>query len=221
MNNENLKVAPITINQLDQVNRIHMDVFGDSFLSQVGPQAVKKYYEWLMTPPNKCHAIGVFDAEQLLGFCYAGVFRNAEVHFIKENIFFLFGQIIKKPSLWFSRKLWERLRSSLAAFTDHFKPKSKEKLRELDEVRKARFGILSIAVDSSSQSLGIGAMLEGEAERIAKINGYSRMVLSVHPDNENAIRFYKNRGWQEIYSNSSERWHGLMEKAIDPTKIIN
>ena len=214
MKNENLKVAPIKIDQLDQVSRVHTDVFGDSFLSQVGPQAVNKYYEWLMTPPNKCHAIGVFEAEQLLGFCYAGVFRNAEVHFIKENISFLFGQIIKKPSLWFSRKLWERLGSSLAAFADHIKPKSKEKLRELDAVRKARFGILSIAVSSTHQGLGIGRMLEQEAEHIARINGYPRMVLSVNPENRNAVSFYKKNGWREIYPNKSQRWEGFMEKKL-------
>lgn len=216
MNNANLKLSPVKIDQLDQVTKIHMDGFSDSFLSQVGSAAVRKYYEWLMTPPNECHAIGACDGEKLLGFCFAGVFRNAEVHFIKENKIFLVGQIIKKPSVWFSRKLWERLRSSLAAFMDYFKPKSKEKLRKLNAARKGRYGILSIAVNNASQGQGVGALLEKETERIARLGGFSKMVLSVHPENQKAIMFYKNRGWREIIPDPSKPWQGLMEKMITP-----
>lgn len=201
MDQNQLTLNSIPIDQLEPVVQIHLDAFEESFLSKVGSVGVRKYYGWLMTPPNGCYAIGVFDAEQLLGFCYAGVFRNAEVHFIKENISFLCGQIIKEPSLWFSRILWERVGSSLAAFTDHFKPKSKEKLRELDVVRKARYGILSIAVSSAHQGFGIGRMLEQEAEHIARINGYPRMFLSVNPENGKALSFYKSNGWREIYPN--------------------
>lgn len=96
MDQNQLKLNSILIDQLDLVVQIHLDAFEESFLSKVISVGVREYYEWLMTPPNVCYAIGVFDGDELLGFCYAGVFRNAEVHFIKENISFLLGQIIKK-----------------------------------------------------------------------------------------------------------------------------
>lgn len=216
MNNANLKLSPVRIDQLDQVTKIHMDAFRESFLSQVGYDAVQKYYKWLMTPPNECYANCVFNEEELLGFCYAGVFRNAEVHFIKENALFLFGEIITKPQLWFSKMLWKRLGSSVLAFSDYFKPRSKEEMRELEAMRKARFGILSIAVDEPHQGLGIGGLLEHEVERTARSKGYSRIVLSVHPDNQKAVKFYKKRGWYEIYPDPTRAWQGYMEKIVSP-----
>lgn len=212
MIDKNLRLDSIRNDQLEQVSKIHISAFGDSFLSQVGFGAVRKYYKWLMSPPNECHAIGVFRGEELLGFCYAGVFRNAEYFFIKENAYFLFKQVLKKPSLWFSKSLWKRLGTSLLAFANHFKPKSLEKSHELEIERKKRYGILSIAVDASSRQLGIGFMLESEAERIAQVKGHSRMVLSVHPNNQNAISFYKKLGWCELYIDPSRPWQGYMEK---------
>lgn len=214
MDQDQLKLNAIPIDQLEAVVRIHLDAFKESFLSKVGSLAVRKYYQWLMTPPNECFAMGVFDGDELLGFCYAGVFRNAEVHFIKENMLFLLGQIIKKPSLWFSRALWKRVCSSLAAFINYLKPKSEEKLRQLSAARKARYGILSIAVSSAHQGLGIGRMLEQEAEQKARINGYPRMVLSVNPENQKAVSFYQKNGWREIYPSKSQKWEGFMEKIL-------
>jgi ribosomal protein S18 acetylase RimI-like enzyme len=52
-----------------------------------------------------------------------------------------------------------------------------------------------LAVDSQFRQLGIGALLMDELEHRLRAKGCIRYYLLVTQDNENAIRFYEQRGW--------------------------
>jgi hypothetical protein len=51
-----------------------------------------------------------------------------------------------------------------------------------------------------------------EAERRARQLGHDRMQLTVHPQNEKAVQFYKRIGWRQTPSDGT--WQGGMQKEI-------
>jgi ribosomal protein S18 acetylase RimI-like enzyme len=58
--------------------------------------------------------------------------------------------------------------------------------------------IYHLAVDPGLRERGIGSLLMDEVERRLKAKGCIRCYLMVAADNENAIRFYKSRGWDDM-----------------------
>lgn len=75
------------------------------------------------------------------------------------------------------------------------------------------FGILSIAVSNDFQGFGIGKKLMLDAEEEAAKCGYKIMNLTVHPSNENAVRFYEKLKWEKI-SRENKAWKGQMVKKL-------
>ena len=51
-----------------------------------------------------------------------------------------------------------------------------------------------------------------DAEQRAGRLGHNRMVLTVHPDNDHAVRFYEQLGWVRLGNESA--WSGAMEKSF-------
>jgi ribosomal protein S18 acetylase RimI-like enzyme len=58
--------------------------------------------------------------------------------------------------------------------------------------------IYHLAVDPQLRERGIGGLLMDEVERRLKAKGCIRCYLMVAADNENAIRFYESRGWDQM-----------------------
>ena len=58
--------------------------------------------------------------------------------------------------------------------------------------------IYHLAVDNGVRQRGIGTLLMEAVERRLKSKGCIRCYLMVAEDNENAIRFYKTRGWSDM-----------------------
>jgi ribosomal protein S18 acetylase RimI-like enzyme len=51
-----------------------------------------------------------------------------------------------------------------------------------------------------------------EVEKFANSKGYSRLHLSVHPENLPAVKFYEKLGWER--SSPIGDWDGKMHKTI-------
>ncbi len=58
--------------------------------------------------------------------------------------------------------------------------------------------IYHLAVDSAERQQGTGGMLMEEVERRLRAKGCIRCYLMVAADNDNAIRFYETRGWENM-----------------------
>jgi ribosomal protein S18 acetylase RimI-like enzyme len=58
--------------------------------------------------------------------------------------------------------------------------------------------IYHLAVHQTVREQGVGALLLNEVERRLQAKGCVKSYLLVLADNENAIQFYKNRGWDEM-----------------------
>lgn len=208
-----LELRPIFEHDLVQVAEIHISAFPGSVLSKFGVQTIEEYYHWQMIPPNICYAIGAFDKTDMLGFVFAGKFRNAELYFIQENIFFLFCQLLLHPGIIFSQHLFHRFGTTIAAVKEHFKDGRQRKIQSTP-ANKKRFGILSIAVRPRSQHGGIGKLLVEKVEQLARDQGFDVISLSVDPDNIGSVQFYEHTGWERVFDSPDNGWQGHLIKQI-------
>lgn len=208
-----LIIRDITEEDLQQVASIHQKAFPGSFLSRISQQTIIKYYKWHMRAPNDCHAVGGYDGGRLLGFCFAGTFRNAEYYFIIENWLFFLKFFIGHPAAFFSREIFIRLKK-VSTYLNEYIFKNKKQQRQGASCRSARFGILSIAVDPSEQRTGVGKALMESAEEAARQRGFKKMTLSVNPENQQAVVFYEKNGWIQTKFQNGENWQGTMQKSL-------
>ncbi len=58
--------------------------------------------------------------------------------------------------------------------------------------------IYHLAVEQAARTRGVGSLLMEEVERRLRAMGCVRCYLMVAADNEAAIRFYRNRGWESM-----------------------
>lgn len=107
----NYLIKPLSVEDLDRVARIHIQSFPESTLSHFGKTLVKEYYTLNMSEPNECYAIGAFSEVELVGFCFAGVFRDVKSAFIRKNWFLILTKLISKPWLLFDKKIRVRFKN--------------------------------------------------------------------------------------------------------------
>jgi ribosomal protein S18 acetylase RimI-like enzyme len=55
-----------------------------------------------------------------------------------------------------------------------------------------------LAVKQAYRRMGVGELLQSELEKRLRDKGCTRYYLLVTPDNDVAIRFYENRGWEQL-----------------------
>lgn len=205
----NFSIKPLTIAVLPEVARIHKDAFRTSALTKLGLEPVRRYYEWQLTGPHDCYAIGVFSADdELTGFCFGGIFKGSLSGFLKKNRKFLVTWILTHPWLILNPLVTDRIKIALRIKKKITTP-SKPKLTE--DVKS--FGVLSIAVDPERQGLGIGRLLMDAVEAKARKGGFQQLHLTVHPTNIQAISFYERCGWSKV-STELEEWNGSMRKYL-------
>ena len=212
-------VRKIEVDDLADVSRIHRASFTDSALSHLGAEAVRRYYDWLLTGPHDVIPICAFNhADEMAGFCFGGVFRGALSGFIHKNKRYLFGHITLHPWLLFNPIVRDQANTAVKIIKSSLyksKPKPKRPIKYSEVVNTSPqrpCGVLSIAVDPDFQHKGIGKLLMDEIEKQAKKYGYKNLALTVHPHNHAAISFYEKLGWVKTYK--TEPWSGHMEKSL-------
>ena len=210
-----LTIREIRTDDLDQVTRVHKNAFPCSLLSRFDNRVISTYYRLQMEPPNKCNPQGVFSADNLVGFCFAGEFRDMKLAFIKSSWPRILFTLMKKPSILLEKENRLRIIGILRSVS-HKVFKKKSQKPGLVKSKSKRFGILSIAVDPEFQRLGVGRMLAAQSEDLALKLGFEKISLDVHIDNEKAIHFYESLGYQKIIGNGQD-WRGIMIKDLFPS----
>ena len=205
-----LYIRTLDESDLPIVNTVHQEAFQDSTLTQLGPDIVQKYYYWNLQNSQLYYFIGAFDKGELTGFCLSGVFRDSETQFFLDNKIALVKRLLLKPWLLFNADVRGKI---LEGIKKIFK---KQKVRQKEIINSQpleKIGILSIAVSSKYQRMGIGNELMKHVEKFAIEQGFSYMHLTVHKDNHKAITFYERCGWgKEIAENGD--WQGAMRKSL-------
>lgn len=207
-----VQVGTLEAADLPRVAEIHLAAFPDSALTMLGVEAVRRYYEWLLTGPHECFALGALVKADIMGFCFGGVFQGALSGFLRQNRAFLLGRILTRP--WLSMNPLFRDRASLGLRTLRSFGRNSASTRE--DYSKAKpvspFGILGVAVHPDSHGNGIGRALMFEAERIARSCDFKEMQLTVQMNNHRAISFYEGLSWQKTLLQGA--WHGEMRKTL-------
>jgi len=196
---------------LEEVARLHVDAFPDSVLGRLGVEAVRRNYVWQMEGPHDLTAlVGVTDA-RVAGFLFGGVFRGSTIGFVKKEKWFLASQVARHPSVLMGRVGWDRIGLAARLLRTPWQAPTAE---DPDAVPVRSFGVLAIAVDPVAQGRGVGRALMEVARARATAAGFESMHLSVHPDNETAIAFYRSIGWTEA-PEPDGHWAGRMRVALE------
>ena len=202
-----VRVAPLTRQDLAGIVAIHQKAFPDSAITAFGDEAIRRYYVWLLEGPHDAALTGAWLDARLVGFCAAGVFRGAMNGFLRANRRYLALRIATHPRLWLSPLVRDRVRTALQ-ITMRF-----SRLRRQTSPQQPSFGILSIATDPDVRGAGAGRALMQEAEARARTRGHERMTLTVHPDNTRAVQFYEQLAWTRRLEPDGS-WHGSMQKPL-------
>lgn len=203
-----VRVAVLREADLPAVVPVHAAAFPDSAITAFGPEAIRRYYHWLLTGPHDAALTGAWQGERLVGFCAAGVFRGAMNGFLRANRTYLAWRIARHPGLALNPLIRDRLRSALKITWRY------SRLGGAKSGTSPPFGVLSIATDPAVRGAGAGRALMLDAERRARAAGHERMVLTVHPDNARAVGFYAQLGWVRIPEAGSDAWAGRMERRL-------
>lgn len=208
----NIRVTRLTEAELSAVAAIHLAAFPESALTKLGHGAVERYYEWQLTGPHECVALGARLDGRLAGFCFAGVFRGALGGFLRRNRIYLAGQVLLRPWLLGNPLFRERLGAGWKSLRRAMRRTPSRLPSVPGQATERAFGILAIAVDPLCGRAGVGRCLMSETEKEAVGRGFATMSLSVNADNTAAIRFYEKLHWKPVLKEGS--WSGQMSKQL-------
>jgi ribosomal protein S18 acetylase RimI-like enzyme len=198
---------------LPRVSEIHLAAFPESALTMLGAEAVRRYYEWLLTGPHECFALGASVKTDIMGFYFAGVFRGAMSGFLRRNRAFLTGRILSRPWLSMNPLIRQRAAMGLRILRRFGRQQAGTPSVAAPSAKpESLFGILAIAVHPESHGQGIGRALMDEAERTARRRDFKEMQLTVEMSNHQAISFYEGLSWEKILDQGA--WHGEMRKSL-------
>jgi len=209
-----VQISTLEAADLPRVSEIHLAAFPASALTMLGAEAVRRYYEWLLTGPHECLALGASVQADIMGFCFAGVFSGAMSGFLRRNPAFLFGRILSRPRLCMNPLFRERATAGVRILRRFGQQTSSTPSAAPRSVAKpvSRFGILAIAVHPDSNGQGIGTALMFEAERTARRRDFKEMQLTVEMSNHRAVSFYESLSWTKTLHQGA--WHGEMRKVL-------
>jgi len=195
---------------LSAVARVHCAAFPKSAITAFGPEAVRRYYSWQLLGPHDAVAVGAESGQELVGFCFAGLFNGSTSGFLRKHRGFLLGRLLVRPWLAGNELIRTRIRTGLRLLWRL----GRRPLPSPPRSAAKSFGILSIAVSPRHQGSGIGKMLMLHCEAAAREMGLTQMHLTVDPANTRAVTVYERLGW--IRAEEGVRWKGKMVKKLCP-----
>lgn len=214
----NTECRQLTVGNLDDIVRVHIEAFPESAWTKLGSRVVKNYYHWQITGP---HPLVTAEAAYLggdcAGFLVAGLFCGSTGGFISANRYLLAGKTLMKPWLLLNPEFRGSFQNGWRILKKQLRRNRAEPKRDVAEnIVTKSYGILAIAVSPRFQGCGVGKMLMETAEKTAVLHGFEKMDLSVNPSNTQAVRFYKRLNWKKTTIGNG-RWTGVMEKSLQKT----
>lgn len=171
---------------IEAVIKVHNSAFKGFFLTELGYNFLKLYYDSVAKAPDGI-LIGAYRDDELIGFCAAcSECSGFNARLIKDN-FIKFGIISLKLLLTRPRALI-RLTKNLT-----------KRGPVEDDGHYAE--LMSIAVDKATQNTGAGKAMMDCLEKALKQRKVTSLSLTTDKfNNENALNFYKKRGFRQMYA---------------------
>ncbi len=205
-----IEIRSLNQRDLPAAAAIHALAFPDSALTALGAEAVRRYYEWQLNGPHDVSAFGAFHENEMVGYCFGGIFRGAMSGFLRRNRAYLAWRVVTHPWLIAHPLFRNRLMNGLKVLRRFSKPREMNNTKQ--HQKKPSFGILAIAVNPRLQGKGAGKLLMAESEAVAREKGFEEMNLTVNTGNHQAIRFYEALGWRKVTQDNFQS--GGMVKAL-------
>lgn len=200
---------------LERIAQIHSAAFPSSFLTVLGPRALRLYYRWLLEGPHNAIALAIGPEDEIAAYAFGGLFSGTLAGFVQRNWMSLSCCVLKQPWILLDQRWRRRLETGLRSLVPFLRCEAKT--RPLLWPPARTFGLLVIAVDPRYSRSGYGTKLMNACERVAADREFSGMTLTVHRTNQHAIRFYERLGWAKVQHEG--RWNGMMSRALSRTSL--
>lgn len=167
--------------------RVHNKAFKDFFLTSLGENFLKVYYN-AIRENDRSILLGCFEDSVLLGFCAATTLSSG-----------FNSYLIKKDFIEFSRIGIKLLFSKPKGLIRLFKNFTKRNSNITDNGQYAE--LLSIGVDPMTQGKGVGRLLLTALEKELKNQkGVKELSLTTdYYNNEKTLKFYKSLNYEVMY----------------------
>ncbi|MEY4686493.1 MAG: hypothetical protein RIR76_516 [Verrucomicrobiota bacterium] len=202
-----IHLRPLGRGDLAAVAGLHRAAFPEAAMSRLGPDIVERYYLWLMYGPHDADGWGAFEAREMVGFCFSGIWRGAEAGFVRDSKVALAAAILRRPWLVWSPFFRKRIALGFRLLSRPLRPAGGAALTP------EHYGVQAIATDVRRRRHGIGRLLMANAERRARERGFRSILLTVHAHNTTAIEFYLRLGWEKVIDNGV--WRQEMRHRLD------
>lgn len=175
-----------TIEDVDQIVRIHQLAFPGFFLTSLGTDFLSFYYSSFIRHPETVCLVAT-DEEKIVGFSAATIkSKGFNSRLIKSNLISFLCWSFKM--LITNHKALVRLGKNLT--------KKSEAIPDDGDYAE----LFSIGVSPECQGKGAGSLLLSDTETLIRDRGVSKLSLTTDlKDNESAIAFYKRNGYNVLY----------------------
>ena len=181
-----IEIKQISKLDINKVVSTHNDAFKDFFLTSLGDNFLKLYYN-SVRKNEKGLLLGLYEDDELCGFCAAATqSKGFNSNLVKSNIYS------------FGLMGLQLIVTRMPALLRLIKNFSKENPDFDDNGNYAE--LLSIGVSTGNQGKGIGKKLLLQLEESLKNKGIEKLSLTTdYYNNEKTIQFYKGLGYTIYY----------------------
>jgi ribosomal protein S18 acetylase RimI-like enzyme len=180
------------ISDIQNIIDLHLSSFDKNHFSAVfSKEMLERYFKNLLVLNDFNYVFYNDEQKELLGYVIAGFNSQEAVNkFIKKNYFSVVLTLLKNPK-FLSEKVSE----------------VGEKIFGKEIVKKAKCRLYLIAVNEHYKGKGIGKQLINHLENEIRKTGLNLYGLSVRKDNEEAIGFYNQNGYEVEFENSKSIYY--------------
>lgn len=181
-----METRKATLNDVENIVRIHLDAFEGFFLTTLGPDFLRFYYTCFLKSLETVTMISEEDGK-VYGFAASTKYsKGFNGRLIKSHLF-TFATLSLKM-LFTTPKSLLRLIKNLT--------KKAETIEDDEDYAE----LYSIGVGKDAQGKGVGKLLLSASETAMKLQGVKRLSLTTdYYNNEQAIGFYHALGYDTLY----------------------
>lgn len=194
-----------TVEDIDQVARIHIAAFPEFFLTQLGSRFLCVMYRAFLLSPVSVFVVCQRADGHLCGFAVGALQsgprdRRLALQFLPKFIWAIIPALLRRP-LWIIQRIWARFFETGGA----------------PVVSSQAVMLRSIGVSPEAQGGGVAVALLSSFERLGLSLGSTEIALTTDVDNnERAQGFYRKQGYevQAQFCQDGDRQMYLMTKNI-------
>lgn len=205
-------IRPLALDELDNVVAIHMKAYPNAALTRLGPDFVRRYYLWRHRTADHFVLLGAWSGARLVGFEFAGSFREPTASFVRQNWPSILHRIARKPRVLLAGGFVARTLVGARMIAPWLRRRRASKSVAPAD-RQPRFRSLSLAIDPAFQGRGIGTALLIELEQVARSMSLKEIGATNDVDNIPIIRIHERLNWERI--GTEPVWRGAWRKVLE------